>query len=53
MSPGGAFASTALVLWVLVSVVLFFTTWTPPPYGWSSCDEPGAPPACACASDCV
>lgn len=33
-------------------VVLFFTTWTPPPYGWSNCDEPGAPPACACASDC-
>ena len=26
MSPGGAFASAALILWVLVSVVLFFTT---------------------------
>lgn len=34
-------------------VVLLNMDWTPPPYGWSSCDEPGAPPACACASDCV
>ncbi|PCC75360.1 hypothetical protein SAMN02745121_03914 [Nannocystis exedens] len=31
----------------------FGTDWVVPPHGWGDCDDPDAPPVCACVGQCI
>ena len=52
-NPGVSDSAAAFYRKSTQEVVVFPLGWVDPPHGWESCADGQAPPACACASDCI